>query len=131
MAGSKASDTTPCCRPKPALPPGPVKAAAGGPATSLADRQPTRRDKITLGDVMGHPLIQPFRHATSLGKPTRNPSYLPSSVFSRTLLDLLTPGGSMEPTLADIEEGVRALGSSPKLQQSLASILKSARRRGR
>ena len=107
--------------------PEPVKAAAGEPATTLADRQPPRRDKITLGDVMGHPLIQPFRHATSLGKPTRNPSYLPSSVFSRTLLDLLTPGASMEPTLADIEEGVRALEHSPKLQQSLASILKSAR----
>jgi hypothetical protein len=76
---------------------------------------------------MGHPLIQPFRHATSLGKPTRNPSYLPSSVFSRTLLDLLTPGGSMEPTLVDIEEGVRALENSPNLQHSLASILKSAR----
>ena len=33
----------------------------------------------------------------------------------------------MEPTLADIEQGVRALENSPTLQQSLASILKSAR----
>jgi hypothetical protein len=33
----------------------------------------------------------------------------------------------MEPSFADIERGVRALGNSPKLQQSLASILKSAK----
>ena len=33
----------------------------------------------------------------------------------------------MEPTLADLESGVRALEHSPKLQQSLASILKSAK----
>jgi hypothetical protein len=66
--------------------------------------QPVLRDNITLADVMGHPLVQPFRHATSLGKPTRNPSYLPSSVFARTMVDLLTPG-STEPSLADIEAG--------------------------
>jgi hypothetical protein len=89
------------------------------------EEQPVLRDKITLADVMGHPLVQPFRHATSLGKPTRNPSYLPSSVFSRTIVDLLTPG-SAEPTWADIEAGVRALENSPKLQQSLSSILKAA-----
>ena len=74
---------------------------------------------------MGHPLVQPFRHSTSLGKPTRNPSYLPSSVFSRTIVDLLTPG-SAEPMLADIDAGVRALDKSPKLQQSLSSILKAS-----
>ena len=76
---------------------------------------------------MGHALVQPFRHATSLGKPTRNPAYLPSSVFARTLVDLLTPGDSMEPTRADLESGVKALEHSPKLQQSLASVLKSAK----
>lgn len=75
---------------------------------------------------MGHPLVQPFRHATSLGKPTRNPSYLPSSVFARAVVDLLTPG-SMEPRLSDIEAGVRALDGSPTLQQSLASITKAAK----
>ena len=84
------------------------------------------RDKLTLADVMGHSVVQPFRHATSLGKPTRSPSYLPSSVFSRTLVDLLTPG-STEPTLADIEAGVRALENSPKLQQSLSSIIKATK----
>ena len=76
---------------------------------------------------MGHPLIQPFRHATSLGKPTRNPSYLPSSVFSP---DVARPADAPEDRwnqrLADIEEGIRALEDSPKLQQSLASVLKSA-----
>ena len=69
---------------------------AGAGSTALPPEQPMHRDKITLSDVMGHALVQPFRHATSLGKPTRNPSYLPSSVFSRTLVDLLTPG-STEP----------------------------------
>jgi hypothetical protein len=83
------------------------------------------RDRITLADVTGHALVQPFRHATSLGKPTRNPSYLPSSVFSRTLVDLLTPG-STEPEFDDIERGVQVLKNSPKLQQSLGSILKAA-----
>jgi hypothetical protein len=79
-----------------------------------------------LADVMGHPLVQPFRHATSLGKPTRNPSYLPSSVFARSIVDLLTPG-AMEPTLGDIEAGLRALDNSPKLQQSLSSLVKAAK----
>ena len=76
----------------------PVPEPPGEPATAvpseagvgLATEQPLHRDKMTLADVMGHPLVQPFRHATSLGKPTRNPSYLPSSVFSRTIVDLLT-----------------------------------------
>jgi len=104
----------------------PAKAAVSGAGTPLPTEPPSHRDKISLGDVMGHPLVQPFRHATSLGKPTRNPSYLPSTVFSRTLVDLLTSGSSMEPTLADIEAGVAALDNSPKLKQSLASILKSA-----
>jgi hypothetical protein len=99
---------------------------AADEATTTLPAEPMYRDKITLADVMGHPLVQPFRHATSLGKPTRNPSYLPSSVFSRTLVDLLTPG-STEPTLADIEAGVRALENSPKLQQSLASIIKATK----
>jgi hypothetical protein len=89
--------------------------------------RPTSFDKISVSDVMGHALVQPFRHASSLGKPTRNPSYLPSSVFARTLVDLLTPPNSMEPSFTDLEEGVRALKNSPKLQQSLASILKSAK----
>jgi hypothetical protein len=49
----------------------------------------------------------------------------PWSVFSRTIVDLLTPG-SAEPTLADIDAGVRALDKSPKLQQALSSILKAS-----
>lgn len=89
-------------------------------------QQSVHRDKITLSDVMGHPLVQPLRHATSLGKPTRNPSYLPSSVFARTLIDVLAPT-SMEPEFADIERGARALENSSKLQQSLSSILKASK----
>ena len=104
----------------------PAKAAVNEAGGTLPAEPSAHRDRISLSDVMGHPLVQPFRHATSLGKPTRNPSYLPSSVFSRTLVDLLTPGSSMEPTLADIDAGVGALENSPKLKQSLASILKSA-----
>jgi hypothetical protein len=115
----KAPVPTPPQEPAVAVPPGPH-------STALAPDQPMHRDKITLSDVMGHPLVQPFRHATSLGKPTRNPSYLPSSVFALTLVDLLTPG-VMEPNFADIESGVRALDKSPKLQQSLSSIVKAAK----
>jgi hypothetical protein len=112
--------------PVPTPPREPAKTAPGEAENALPAEWPIYRDTITLSDVMGHPLVQPFRHATSLGKPTRNPSYLPSSVFSRTVVDLLTPG-SVEPTLADIEAGVQALQNSPQLQQSLASILKGAR----
>jgi hypothetical protein len=85
------------------------------------------REKITVEDVMGHALVQPFKHSASLGRPTSNPAYLPSSVFARALIDLLTPGDSMDPTLADIEVGIRELNDSPNLRWSLASILKSAR----
>jgi hypothetical protein len=100
--------------------------ATGSTGTTLYPvEQPKHRNKLTLRDVMGHPLVQPFRHATSLGKPTRNPSYLPSGVFARALIDLLTPG-KMEPSLAAIETGVRALEHSPDLQQSLTSIVKAA-----
>jgi hypothetical protein len=89
------------------------------------------REKITVEDVMGHALVQPFKHSASLGRPTRNPAYLPSNVFARALIDLLTPGDSMDPTLADIEVGIRELNASPNLRWSLASILKSARGRRR
>jgi hypothetical protein len=110
--------------PVPTPPQAQVTPAGGQSATPYQERP--HRDKITLADVMGHPLVQPFRHATSLGKPTRNPSYLPSSVFARTIVDLLTPG-AMELTLADIEAGVRGLDKSPKLQQSLSSLVKAAK----
>ena len=103
-----------------------AKTAPGETGITTPAEQRAHRDRITLSDVMGHPLVQPFRHATSLGKPTRNPSYLPSSVFALTLVDLLTPG-SMEPNFADIERGVRALNNSPNLQQSLSSIVKAAK----
>ena len=109
------------------IPTAPQESAKIPAGARVTPDQPPHRKEITVGDVMGHALVQPFRHATSLGKPTRNPAYLPSSVFARTLVDLLTPGDSMEPTLADLESGVRALEHSPKLQQSLASILKSAK----
>ena len=112
--------------PVPTPPRQPATAAPGEPGTALPVEWPMHRDTITLSDVMGHPLVQPFRHATSLGKATRNPSYLPSSVFSQTVVDLLTPG-SVEPTLADIEAGIAALEDSPQLQQSLASILKATK----
>ena len=102
-----------------------IAVPTGAGSTAPPREQALHRDAITLADVMGHALVQPFRHATSLGKPTRNPSYLPSSVFSRTLVDLLTPG-STEPEFADIESGVRALKKSPKLQQSLSSVVKAA-----
>lgn len=111
--------------PVPEPPREPATAVPSETGIGLPTEQLLLRDKITLADLMGHPLVQPFRHATSLGKPTRNPSYLPSSVFSRTIVDLLTPG-SAEPTLVDIDAGVRALEKSPKLQQSLSSILKGA-----
>ncbi len=56
----------------------------------------------------------------------RAPSPEPRIAASlNALVDLLTPG-VMEPSFADIERGVRALENSPPLQQSLASILKSA-----
>ena len=126
-AWSRGSDTRDASRTRPHPPRTTAATAvpAGAGSTALPPEQPVHRDKITLSDVMGHALVQPFRHATSLGKPTRNPSYLPSSVFSRTLVDLLTPG-STEPEFADIERGVWALRSSPKLQQSLSSIVKAA-----
>jgi hypothetical protein len=109
---------------QPKLPAEPTKAPTGAGPTTLPPDQPVYRDQINLSDVMGHALVQPFRHSTSLGKPTRNPSYLPSSAFARTLVDLLTPE-SMEPDLADIERGIGALTKSPKLQQSLTSIVKA------
>jgi hypothetical protein len=103
-----------------------VGVPTGAPTPGQPPERPVHRDEITLSDVMGHALVQPFRHATSLGKPTRNPSYLPSSVFAGTVIDLLTPG-SMEPSLVDIERGIQALEKSPRLQQSLRSILKAAK----
>jgi len=78
--------------PVPTPPHAPAKAAPGEAGTALPAEGPMHRDTITLSDVMGHPLVQPFRHATSLGKATRNPSYLPSSVFSRSVVDLLNAG---------------------------------------
>ena len=105
-----ASVPTPPHEPAAAAPPG-----AG--TTSLTPEQTVHRDKITVSDVMGHALVQPFRHAISLGKPTRNPSYLPSSVFTRTLVDLLTPQ-LMEPSFADIE---RASGRS-KTRRDCSSL---------
>jgi hypothetical protein len=112
-AWSRGSAMTKCFTSAPSPPREPAAGAPTGTgASSLPPEGPMHRDKITLSNVMGHALVQHFRHATSLGKPTRNPSYLPSSVFARTLVDLLTPD-VMEPSFADIERGVRALETRP------------------
>ncbi len=59
---------------------------------------------------MGHPLVQPLRYADSLGKPRRNPAYLPSDVFARAVADLLTPqAGGAEMTAEQISAGIAAL----------------------
>ena len=59
---------------------------------------------------MGHPLVQPLRYADSLGKPRRNPAYLPSDVFARTVADLLTAqAGGAEMTAEQISAGIAAL----------------------
>lgn len=86
------------------------------------------RTAITVDDVMGHAMVQPYRHSTSLGKPTRNPSYLPASVFSGALVDLLTPGAAPSTlTIDDVQAGINALQSSRKLQQALTGLVKAAR----
>jgi hypothetical protein len=83
--------------------------------------------RVDVNAVMGHPLVQPFRHADSLGKPRRNPAYLPSDVFARTVVDLLTPkAGAAELTGEHISAGIAALDGSPKLQQALTGLLKAA-----
>ena len=74
---------------------------------------------VYVNAVMGHPLVQPLRYADSLGKPKRNPAYLPSDVFSRTIVELLTPEtGAGELTAQQISAGIAVLDRSPKLQQA-------------
>ena len=86
------------------------------------------RAAITVDDVMGHAMVQPYRHSTALGRPTRNPSYLPSAVFSAALVDLLTPGAAPSTlTIDDVQAGINALQNSHKLQQALSGLVKSAR----
>ncbi len=93
-------------------------------AKPVVDRPPITVD---VNAVMGHPLVQPLRYADSLGKPKRNPAYLPSDVFARTVVDLLTPGGgAAEMTAEQISDGIAALHGSPKLQQALTGLLKAA-----
>ena len=95
------------------------------PATQPAADQPAIT--VDVNAVMGHPLVQPLRYADSLGKPRRNPAYLPSDVFARTVVDLLTPqAGAAEMTAEQISAGIAALDGSPKLQQALTGLLKAA-----
>jgi len=85
------------------------------------------RTAISVDDVMGHALVQPFRHSTSLGRPTRNPSYLPSEVFAGSLVDLLTPGAAPQTvTIEDVQAGIDALRDSHKLRQALSGLVKAA-----
>ncbi len=68
----------------------------------------TPQAAISITDIMGHALVQPLRHASALGKPTRNPAYLPAGVFSATLLDLLVPASAGdEVTPAELRTGIR------------------------
>jgi hypothetical protein len=79
---------------------------------------------IDASAVMGHALVQPFKHTTSLGKAVRNPAYLPAPVFARVVMDLLTPGKS-QPSMAEISSAVASL-TQAHLKQALASLLKTA-----
>ncbi|MDX6225265.1 MAG: hypothetical protein QOE64_1641 [Frankiales bacterium] len=74
--------------------------------------------------VMGHALVQPFKHTTPLGKAVRNPAYLPASVFAQVVADLLTTGKT-EPSMADLRASVAAL-PQVQLRQALTSLLKAA-----
>src|SRR6185312_13063451 len=40
---------------------------------------------LSVADVFDHPLVLPFRQTTATGRPTRQPSYLPASVFAAVL----------------------------------------------
>jgi hypothetical protein len=80
---------------------------------------------ILLADVMGHPLVLPFKHTTPAGKPTRNPPYLPASVFAKVLVDLVTPDG-VKVTTARIATGLTTISDSPELTKALKSLLKFA-----
>ena len=83
------------------------------------------RTKITVEDVMGHGLVQPFKHATPLGKATRNPAYLPAPVFAQVLVHLLTPGPD-QISSDSLLRGVNGLTESPELRQALTGLFKSA-----
>ncbi len=79
--------------------------------------------KITVEDVMGHGLVQPFKHATSLGKARRNPSYLPAPVFAKVLVDLLSPG-SAPVTSNSLKAGLDGL-ESPSLREALEGLFQT------
>jgi hypothetical protein len=50
----------------PAPPGEPSEPTAPDEVPTSPDEEALHRDAITLSDVMGHPLVQPFRHSTSL-----------------------------------------------------------------
>jgi hypothetical protein len=85
---------------------------------------------LTPDMVIGHPLVLPFKHTSSLGKATRNPAYLPAPVFRSVMADLLTWGPAnvtASVTAAEIQQRLNGLpANQDQLKQALTSLLKTA-----
>jgi hypothetical protein len=100
-----------------------LAAGTGAPAPAAPPPAPT----VTVAAIMGHGLVQPFKQTTATGRLTRNPSYLPSGVFSRVLVDLLDDPAADELSMATLRKRVAAAGGlSAPLQQALGGLARAA-----
>ena len=98
-----------------------AKALVATPTSSTAaDTAATAT--LSVEDILGHGLIQPFK-PIRWGKKTRNPSYIPGDVIAKVMVDLLDPEHEAE-TLKQLEAKVDTLPGS--LQSALRGLIRAA-----
>jgi len=76
--------------------------------------------------LMGHPLVRPFKQSNAAGGQTRNPSYLPARSFAAALVDMIVPNAQGTTTLDAIRASVNGLDPALPFKGVLLSLLNTA-----
>ena len=102
----------------------------GADPTTMRDQRPTAtagQGQDWTGRLYAHPLIKQLEGRLPTAVSTRSRlARIPSSDFSRALIDLLVPDGNGETTVAQVRSAVQSLPASSPLSAPLLAILSEA-----
>ena len=97
-----------------------------GHRTESADPADHSRPELNVNAIMAHGLLLPYKQTSASGRVTRNPSYLPGSVFTQVLVDLLTPTAGDTVSMGDLRTALRGLDQQPAVREALNAFAKAA-----
>lgn len=94
--------------------------------TGLQQGLPPSQITAWVDEVLGHPLVQPFKQSRSSKEQSRNPSYLPSRTVAASVVDILVPGSPGAKTFDQISAAVESMPDALPLKRALRGLLGTA-----